>query len=162
VGVTLDDFAPGAKCGVVKGIRKLAEAAADAGDDAALAQLPPKGELTKSRRLGDMGPEAEHLAARDHHAVKMSRGDTKVLDFAGLEGELGGVLAGVKRSYGFGKTDGAGAGRGRKKTARAARTGIAPCAPDLKGASLEEEEASVPMRGRGEPFHGGRVGRHEA
>uniref|UniRef100_UPI00313AE672 hypothetical protein n=1 Tax=Inquilinus sp. OTU3971 TaxID=3043855 RepID=UPI00313AE672 len=75
VGVALDDLEAGGQRRLVQAVRQLAQPAAGAGDQAALAQLAPGDEAAPARGAADLAPEAEHGAGRHLDAVEGTQGE---------------------------------------------------------------------------------------
>src|SRR5260221_11497509 len=65
VGMTLDDFKSALERQIVKHVGKLAQASADAGNQAALAQLTASDITGRALCFSDLLPETEDLACRD-------------------------------------------------------------------------------------------------
>src|SRR5688572_20913892 len=85
MGVTLDNLEPRRKRRLIERVRELAQPAADAPDEAALAQLAAFDEAAPARRAPDLPPEAEGLPCRHDNAVEPGERDAQVLDLAGGE-----------------------------------------------------------------------------
>src|SRR5438876_10349929 len=85
MGVALDDLETGGKGRFIERIGELAEAAADAGDEATLAQFATPDEASGLRRAANLAPEAEQAPSRYLDAVKTPDGAAQIMDLAGGE-----------------------------------------------------------------------------
>jgi hypothetical protein len=88
MGVTLDDFQFRGEGGIVERIGKLAETAADRGNDASFAQFTTGNETAATSWAANLCPEAESLPCFHPHAVYCAQGETKIMNFASLEREF--------------------------------------------------------------------------
>ncbi len=72
----------------IERVGQLAQAAADAGDEAALAQFAALDEAATLRRAADLAPEAEQAAGRNLDAVEMAERPAQIVDLSGGQGAV--------------------------------------------------------------------------